>query len=105
MKIDLNNHRTNGSRVFSGRDRGYNLRKKLKLDQIDVNTENVTVLIPEDTISLNSSFFLGLFGESVRNLQRSGFEQKYTFQCKDVIRKSIEDGIDRALKMSDPLDL
>lgn len=95
----MDNYRTKGSRVFSGRDRGYSLRKKLKLDEVDCAKENIEIIIPEDIISLNSSFFLGLFGKSVRTLGRSEFRSKYNFVCNEFIKKNIYDAIERALKI------
>lgn len=104
--INLNEYKTNNkSRVFSGRDRGEFARKKLNLDEEDKIDEVVTVIFPEDTISLNSSFFLGLFGKSVRFLSEQKFEKKYHFRASASILNSVKDGIQRAMKTSDPLDL
>ncbi|MDU0329399.1 hypothetical protein RW092_04180 [Paenibacillus sp. 3LSP] len=104
--FNLNEFKTNSkSRVFSGRDRGEIARAKLDLDHEDNLTEDiVTIVFPDDTISLNSSFFLGLFGKSVRKLGEQGFEKKYQFRCSESILKSVKDGIQRALKTSGPLD-
>jgi hypothetical protein len=104
MTIDLSKFKNAKSRVLSGREEGKKVRSKLKLDQLDKSAEKVTILIPSEIISLNSSFFLGLFGPSVRNLGEIGFEQKYIFSCSDVIMRSVKDGITRALKISNPLD-
>lgn len=104
MEIDLNNFKNPNSRVLSGRKEGLKVREKLNLDSIDKNEQKVTVIIPDDIISLNSSFFLGLFGPSVRLLNEFSFKNKYEFLCPDFIQSSIEDGIERALKTSNPLD-
>lgn len=104
MEINLNNHTKKGSRVLSGRNEGKEVRKKFSLELIDRNNENVTVIFPDDIISLNSSFFLGLFGPSVRFLGKHGFQEKYRFICPEFVKKSIEDGIERAIKTSNPLD-
>lgn len=104
MEIDLNKFKNSGSRVLSGRNEGKKAREKLNLDSVDNDAENVSVIFPEDIISLNSSFFLGLFGPSVRNLGENEFVKKYTFICPDFIKKSVNDGIERALKTSNPLD-
>lgn len=102
---DLNQFKTNNkSRVFSGRDRGQIAREKLGLDNEDLREETVQIIFPNDTISLNSSFFLGLFGKSVRSLGEHNFEKKYQFECSEFILKSVKDGIQRALKTSEPLD-
>lgn len=102
-KINLSKYRGSNSRVLSGREQGKDVRRKLNLDEIDYKRESVMIIIPEDTLSLNTSFFLGLFGASVRTLGEDEFRKVYQFECKDIIRRSIDDGIIRALKNSNPL--
>lgn len=92
------------SKVLSGRKEGKDLRDKLTLDTVDYNSEVINVNFPDDIISLNSSFFLGLFGPSVRNLGKEEFEKKYIFNCPKFIISSINDGIERALKTSKALE-
>jgi hypothetical protein len=50
---------------------------------------------------MNTSFFLGLFGGSVRALGKEKFIEKYHFDCDPVHFDTIADGIERALKESD----
>lgn len=102
-RIDLSNHRKGNSKVFSGREEGKSVRQKLNLDKTDSLEEKTIVVFPSDTISLNSSFFLGVFGPSIRTLGEKKFKEIYTFDCPEFINSSIEDGIKRALKRSDPL--
>ena len=102
--IDLHKYRTGGSRVFSGREYGSDLRNRLDLEAEDNSAESVNVIIPEETLSLNSSFFLGLFGPSVRKLGEVGFRTKYIFVCPTRIRPNIETGIRRALLTTNPID-
>jgi hypothetical protein len=97
--VDLANHRSKNSRVYSGRPRGRLVRKELKLDTLDKDNSIYEFLIPLDTFSVNTSFFLGLFGESVRSLSENGFRSKYLFpNAKESILKNINSGIERALK-------
>jgi len=101
ITIDLAEVRTSPqSRVFSGRDRGEAARRKYGLAKRDSSDEIVTVIIPPDTYSMNMSFFLGMFGDSVRKLGKDRFYEKYRFECKDVHWPSIREGVDRALKES-----
>ena len=101
VRIDLTEARTAPeSRVYSGRDRGETARRKFGLAGLDASDDVVTVVIPPGTYPMNMSFFLGMFGDSIRKLGKEGFTQKYQFECKDVHRASIQDGIDRALKES-----
>ncbi len=101
-QINLEDARTEPkSKVLSGRDRGAFWRKKFNIDQLDINDEQFDVIIPQDVYSVNMSFFLNLFGESVRKLGRDRFIQKYKFICDPILMPSIEKNIDRALKQSD----
>lgn len=104
VKINLENYRGAKSRVFSGREEGKKVRKRLQLDHLDTQDQIIEIIIPDDTIAINSSFFLGLFGGSVRALGEDVFRSKYQFLCKSALNKSINDGIQRALKQSTPLE-
>lgn len=86
--------------VLAGRPEGTDYRAVLGLDNIDTNGEIVEVIIPEYFFSLNSSFFLGCFGPSVRKLGEKNFRSKYIFICDSSLKKGIEDGISRALNES-----
>lgn len=87
-----------GPPVYIGRDRGENEREKYNLDEIDKSNTCVNVIIPEDTYSINSSFFLGLFGKSILNAgSRDNFLNKYRFKAPTVFEEAIEKFIDRAL--------
>ena len=102
--IDLNQARTAPqAKVFAGRERGKYWRRQFKLDHVDLEEGSVDVLIPEDIISLNISFFLNLFGDSVRRLGREGFKAHYHFKSDPILELAIEQGIDQALKRSSAL--
>ena len=90
-------------RVLSGREYGKDLRATHNLDKVDQTNEIVNIVIPDRIYSVNASFFLGLFGPSVRALTEDGFRKRYLFQCDDIIRDNIEDGIQRAVKESNVL--
>lgn len=55
-------------RVFVGRSNGQAARKHFKLDQYSPKENTLVFLVPDDTISINSSFFLGLFGRDVQKI-------------------------------------
>ncbi len=94
--IDLGKYKTGA--VFSGRARGRAVREALGLDREDEKERPVVIAIPEDTISFNPSFFLGLLGPSVRALGRDAFIEKYGFNAHAVHHDEISEGIDRALR-------
>src|ERR1035437_1397893 len=99
--IDLNIARTDAqAKVFAGRERGKYWRVQFKIDELDVVEGIVQVIIPQDIISLNISFFLNLFGDSIRKLGREGFKEHYIFQCDPILEPQIAQGIEQALKRS-----
>jgi len=86
-----------GMPVFTGRERGQQARIDLKLDQLAAN-EVVEVRIPEDTYAVTSSFFLGLFGPSVRTLGGEGFARQFQFTGPAFITGKVSDWVLRALR-------
>ena len=88
-----------GGPVYLGRERGQKIREQFALDRdIDKTDKKVVVNIPTNTYSINSSFFLGLFGRSIRNAgSREEFLQKFTFNAPRLFSEVIESCIARAL--------
>jgi hypothetical protein len=101
-QIDLATFNSSGVRVYAGRDRGEAARRDARLADADAAGEAIVVLIPEDVFSINSSFFLGMFGDSIRLLGEDGFRRQYTF-VGPGIDLVLEDGIREALRTSSPL--
>ncbi|MGH8546153.1 MAG: hypothetical protein ACREX3_21530, partial [Gammaproteobacteria bacterium] len=99
--VDLSAYRSSGVRVFAGRERGKKVRTAAALDRLDHQPDSVEVRIPDDVFSVNSSFFLGMFGRSIRTLGEDRFREKYEFVGKDIARV-IEDGIKEALRSKSP---
>jgi len=95
-KIDLGNYQDKDVRVFAGRDRGATARKATGLDDHDKRDELVEVHIPPETFAMNSSYFLAMFGQSIRTLGAEGFRRKYRFTGRDI-KETIESGIKDAL--------
>ena len=103
-RIDLGQYHEPGTILLSGRPKGVALRDKLNLDKLDGQQDvQVDVVVPTEIVSLNSSFFLGLFGPSVRDLGEYGFRQKYSFVCQPKIEIDVEAGIKEALNKANPL--
>jgi hypothetical protein len=96
MKIDLANF---GGPVYTGRPRGVAARKKLKLDGVPKAGEVVEVTIPDSTYTMTSSYFLGLFGPSVRLCGSKGaFLTMFNFSGPDRVLARLDDWVDRALR-------
>ncbi len=92
-KIDLSMIQNKKYKVLSGVDLGKQSRKFFKIDDLDAQSAPVTLVVPKDVFSLNSSFFSGLFYDSIAKLKEAGFREKYVFDCTDIIRKNVENGI------------
>jgi hypothetical protein len=102
--VDLSKARTSKeAKVFAGRERGKHWRTEFRLDDLDMTSVPVQVVIPEDIIAINISFFLSMFGKSVRNLGKEGFRAHYKFQCNADLLPLIDLGIEQAVKSSSAL--
>lgn len=102
--IDLSKARTSkDARVFAGRERGKHWRAEFRLDDLDRSPEGVEILIPQDIAAVNISFFLSMFGKSVRELGKDGFRKHYKFVCGQDLVPLIDLGIEQAVKTSSAL--
>jgi len=102
--VNLNEARTSSdAKVFAGRERGRYWRDAFKLDHLDQMPEAVEVVIPRDIIAVNISFFLSMFGKSVRDLGKDRFREHYRFVCNDDLVPLIDLGIEQAVKKSSAL--
>lgn len=97
-EIDLDTY-AQGVTVLAGRERGRAVREKEGLDALDLTEEEVVVILPEYLISVNSSFFLGMFETSVATLGEARFRKKYRFVGR-IADETREDGIRTALLMN-----
>lgn len=102
-KIDMSIIKNEKYKVLSGVDLGKEARKQFNLDMLDKQDNQVTFLIPDDVFSVNSSFFSGLFQVSLKNLGEENFRKIYKFECDEVIKMNIENGIVNIVKTTDLL--
>lgn len=106
ITIDLLEGVPNAKKIFaiSGRDLGFKQRKLHKLDELENNNDKIEIKVADNIIFLSSSFFLGMFGESVRKCgTKEKFKEKFIFKTNGQIESNIEDGINDALKNINPL--
>lgn len=89
-----------GGPVYSGRKKGSLARERFKLDEIDhTAAAQVRIRIPDDTYSVTTSFFLGLFGESIKRAgTRKAFLEKFVFESPEVFSETFDTCITRALQ-------
>lgn len=93
--IDFNKF---GGPVYVGRANGMRARKRIGADNLDQLNDVVVVRIPDSTYSVNSSFFLGLFGPSLERFgTREEFMRHYKIEAPSHIAASLVTVIDRTL--------
>lgn len=103
MEINLSKF---GGPVFVGRANGAAVRARLNLDALDTDGRPVEVSIPDGTYSVNSSFFLGMFGPSISHFgSREAFLSHYHFSAPEHVRTSLEELIERTLTSKGPLSV
>lgn len=85
--------------LFSGRQRGINSRIKAKLDDIDNSNIKVSFIMPDDLLTITSSFFLGMFDKSITKYpNKKDFFSKYSFKnLPESIYIQMNDWFDRVL--------
>lgn len=91
--ININEIKGRKFKVLSGVDLGKEAREFFNLDLLDSQSNIVTFKIPDSVYSVNSSFFSGLFQKSIKTLGEKQFRIQYIFDCDDIIRLNIENGI------------
>jgi len=95
-----------GGPVYVGRANGAAVRALLKLDALDAHDDPVIVSVPEGTYSVNSSFFLGMFGPSISHFgSRDAFLAHYRIEAPEHVRSSLEELIARTLDSRGPLSV
>jgi hypothetical protein len=98
--IDLNQYRSTGVRIFSGRTRGEAVRQELRLSKVEANDNSeFEVRVPTDIFQITSSFFLGLLGDTIRQLGAEVFRRKFRFTGKNI-ETVVAEGVEEALKRS-----
>lgn len=90
--------------VITGRDAGIAVRKKIKLASREDDGELFSIVIDKRYVSFKSSYFLGMFSESVKKFgDRERFLNVYEFNCDEIIMKNIDRNIKEALKENNAL--
>jgi len=87
-----------GGPVYVGRPQGEQARLTLKIDDLDQNDVQIKIIIPNNTYSVNSSFFLGLLAPTVQLAgSKEKFKDKFSFEGPKEILAEFDGYIDRAL--------
>lgn len=78
--INLEQFRAKGAKVFTGRDRGVDVRANSRIDEIESKNDEVYFIIPDHIYSINPSFFEELFFNVVQKLGKEDFLAKFKFE-------------------------
>ena len=100
--IDLNKYRTRVgntvSRVFTGRDRGAQVREQSKIDELFPTTDCLEVKIPDEIFSITPSFLEELFNNIVLKYGKEETLKKVNFVGKYKIKNAFDEAVDRILQ-------
>ena len=98
--IDLQAYRTPGSRVFTGRDRGLDVKSKSGINTIEAQSDQVIISIPEDIGSINPSFLEEFLFDVVVKLKAEEFLKKFKFVNKGRynIENDLQEAVERILR-------
>lgn len=87
------------AKVFTGRDRGQQVREKSRIDELETSNDRIIIEVPNDIYSINPSFFEELFFNVVRKLRKEAFLEKFTIESKGDydFQSELLEAIDRIL--------
>jgi len=92
--------RENGEHVFD-----HLAKNKIVFSELEDKYESISLIIPDKILTINKSFFLGLFETRIQKLGTDGFQKKYKFKASDRIQKKIKRYIDTALLSASMKDI
>jgi hypothetical protein len=103
--INLENHRTQGSKVFTGRDRGLKVRKDSNINELEKKYEIIEVEIPDDIRSINPSFLEEFLNDVVLKLGKDSFNHKFKFKTSGRydMKPDLEEAIESILREQNAL--
>lgn len=98
--IKLQDFRTPGSRVFTGRDRGIEVRKQSRIDELEAQYDTINIIIPDDIGSINPSFLEEFLLNVVLKLKVDGFYKKIHFENNGryKIDNDLHEAVERILR-------
>ncbi|MDC8854236.1 hypothetical protein [Shewanella algae] len=86
-------------RVYVGRPNGSKAREYYKIDALEKEEKYpINIKFPSNAKTLTSSFFLGMFGKSVREAgSKKVFFERFTFNAPKKILAEVNLGVEEAL--------
>lgn len=94
------------SKVFTGRDRGKDVRMRSGIDLLETKYDKIKIIIPDNVFSINPSFFEELFVNVVTKLGKEDFLDKFEFNSEGRYNyeKPLNEAIQRILRNNTALD-
>lgn len=85
-RIDLLAFADPASRILAGRERGRAARNAARLEEAATSDDTIEVHVASTLFSVNSSFFLGMFEDTIRELGAIEFRRRFLFTGKPISR-------------------
>lgn len=103
--LDLEKFRTKGSKVFTTRPRGIQVREDSNINMLEAQHDKIVIMIPEDISSINPSFLEEFFESIVMKLGEAGFYSKFSFvnEGRYKIDTDLAEAIERILREENAL--
>ena len=103
--INLNDYRTIGSKVFTGRLKGGEVRTISRIDELELKSDIIEIIVPIDIYSINPSFLEEFLVNVVSKLGTKGINDKFKFinEGDYKINKDLEEAIERILRIENAL--
>lgn len=105
-QIDLEKYRTPRSKIFTGRDRGLEVRELSKIDELVNQYDNIEIIIPDTLYAINPSFFEEFLVNIVKALGEKDFYNKVVFRNNSSFNYviALKEAITRILRKKTALD-
>jgi hypothetical protein len=108
--IDLASYIGKSEKALVGRDNGEAVKNKLltagyDFEALEKAGGQIQIKIPPEVVTINKSFFLGLFELNIQRLGADGFSEKYLIDATDHIRRKIADHVQAAMLKASQKDI
>jgi hypothetical protein len=104
--IDLETYRTKGSKVFTGRDRGIEVRSASVINELEETSTKIIIKVPSDIMSINPSFLEEFLFNVVTKLGKDEFYKKFLFESvgsRYDVATDLEEAVERILRNENAL--
>jgi hypothetical protein len=99
-RIDLQDYRNPGAKVFTTRPRGKVVREQSGIDLVEPKYDKIEVVVPSDISSINPSFLEEFLENVVVKLGETKFRSKFRFinEGRYKIDDDLTEAIERILR-------